>query len=295
MAFADQRTLSLQLGFNCNNRCEFCIASAQREAHPGKWVSLDYALRALAAAVKAKDYRKVIITGGEVTLHPMLPRVLRAAKRLRLRVQVQTNGRRLADRGYAKSLLEAGADEFFVSVHGDTARLHERLTRSPGSFAEMEQGLSNLKELGAGLVTNTVIVAANHKRLPQIARYVVSRGVTDLHFWFITPTGMPDKDSMIPPLTAAAPPLRRAILAAEASGASVMVKYFPICLLGSEGDRVDNIQPFDMVAAPGLHDFLRNGWKFGCPHAKNCPEFPRCGGLTREYARVHGTQEVSPP
>ena len=191
--------------------------------------------------------------------------------------------------------MKAGADEFFVSVHGDSARLHERLTRTPGSFAEMERGLRNLRSLGAGLIANTVIVSANHRRLPQIARYIVGLGVADLHFWFITPTGMPDKDPMIPRVTAAAPFLRRAIRAAEAAGASVTVKYFPVCLLGAEGGRVDNIQPFDMVAAPVLHNFLRNGWKFVCPHEEECPEFSRCGGLTRDYARVHGTQEVSPP
>jgi MoaA/NifB/PqqE/SkfB family radical SAM enzyme len=293
LPFADYRTLSLQLGFTCNSRCSFCIVSDKLDPYANEWTKLSFVDKTLELAVQ-KGFHKVIVTGGEVTLYRRLPQVLRKAKALGLTVQVQTNGRRLAEPRYARLLAETGADEFFVSMHAGDAELHDRLTKVPGSWEQAWRGIANLQRLGVRVITNTVIVLENYPFLEAAARSITERGVRDAHFWFITPTGLADKDPMIPRVTDVAPYLKRAICAAEAGGAEVTVKYFPVCHLGEHASRLDNMQAFDMAASPVLHNFLKKGWHFHCPHEKTCPEFDRCGGLTRDYVRVHGDAEVTP-
>jgi MoaA/NifB/PqqE/SkfB family radical SAM enzyme len=294
LPWADDKTLSLQLGFTCNSRCSFCIISDKLEPYAHKWPSFAEAARSLMRARK-EGYHKVIVTGGEVTLYPRLPQMLRLAKTLGLAVMVQTNGRRLAKGRYARLMAEIGVDEFFVSMHAESAELHDRLTQAPGSFDQAWRGIENLLRLGVHVITNTVIVKDNFNQLPESAAGIVKRGVRDLHFWFITPMGLPDKDGMIPRVTEVGPYLQRAVAIAEAAGAKVTVKYFPVCHLGPFGSRVDNSQAFYMIASDPLHTQIRDHWRFHCPHEKSCPVFDRCGGLTKEYVRVHGVDEVSVP
>src|SRR5688572_28808708 len=87
---------------------------------------------------KAPRYRRVTFTGGEVTLEEKLFDYIDYARRsggfdhLRL----QTNGRKLADPSFAKRLVDAGIDEFFVSLHGHDRATQDHISQRPGSFDE---------------------------------------------------------------------------------------------------------------------------------------------------------------
>ena len=68
----------------------------------------------------------VHFTGGEPTLHRELPALLTLCRRLGLRTGLGTNGHRLADPGYAARVGPL-LDEVMVSLHGPTAKVHDRL------------------------------------------------------------------------------------------------------------------------------------------------------------------------
>ena len=57
-------------------------------------------------------------------------------------VRIQTHGMRLASRKYCEQLIEAGVDEFFVSVAASDASAHDAITEVPESF-EKRCGDSN--------------------------------------------------------------------------------------------------------------------------------------------------------
>lgn len=288
------KSLSLCLGYTCNSRCSFCIVSQERDRLSGRWLKASAVSRLLRWAARERGYERIVVTGGEVTLYPGLNALLEEARDLGLAVQVQTNGRRLADAAYSRELVAAGAGEFFIPLHGDTPALHDALTGAPGSFRQTLAGIAAVLAGGGRVVSNTVIVKANHRRLAAIAGRLARAGVKESHFWFITPTGDAAKDPQIPKVSRTAPSLRRALAACAARGARATVKYFPSCLLGPFSDRLDNRQAYDMLASDSLFAKLRAGWAFSCPHAKVCGRFAACGGLTRDYIRAHGTAEVRP-
>jgi MoaA/NifB/PqqE/SkfB family radical SAM enzyme len=295
LPFADDRTLILHLGFSCNNRCSHCIAAVEREANAGRWLAFEAMEARLRQAAVQKKLRKLIVSGGEPTLYPRLPEVIALGKSLGLAVQLQTNGRRLADPAYARVLFESGVDEFFLTFQGPDAAIHDALTLAEGSFVETTAAVGHVLALGGRLIVNTVIAEGNYRELPRVASYTTGLGARDVHYWFIVPDRYDATAPVVPRVSDVAPWLCRAIETAEAAGARATVKFFPACLLGPYGSRVDNAFPFDALASDEYNRITSTCSRYTCPHAAACPEFPRCWGLSAEYVKVRGTDEVRPP
>ena len=140
-------------------------------------------------------YGRVIFTGGEVTLeNKLFPFVELARDSGAFRhVRVQTNGRRLADPDYARALIEAGVNELFVSLHGDTAALHDAIAQREGSFDELVRGLDNARALGVRLITNTVMRRKNAGALPGIVDLAHAHGVGRMELWNYLPDAGPGR------------------------------------------------------------------------------------------------------
>ena len=72
------------------------------------------------------------ITGAEITLRRDLPELARLARGNGFEhVRIQTHGMRLADLAYCRELIDAGVDEFFVSVAASDADSHDAITGVP--------------------------------------------------------------------------------------------------------------------------------------------------------------------
>jgi MoaA/NifB/PqqE/SkfB family radical SAM enzyme len=117
-------TLLLLVNRGCNLRCSFCDLYERPQRMP-----VDKAVALLDEAVRIGT-RTLVVTGGEPTLHPGLPEIVRAAKTRGLGVNITTNGT-LLDRHYAP-LVAAGLDSLSVSIDGlpDT---HDRIRGQRGA------------------------------------------------------------------------------------------------------------------------------------------------------------------
>ena len=176
------RIIDLKITYQCNNRCLFCIAGDKRT------VFEDAPAGSIRNVLKDNSGNRdtVIFTGGEPTIRNDLPELVRFAG-LECgyeNIVIQTNGRRFAYRNYARMLIEAGANQFMVSVHGHTSALHEYLTGRTGSFAESLLGIKNLIDEGRTVATNTVITKPGYRNLPQVATILDSLGVRQMQFSF---------------------------------------------------------------------------------------------------------------
>lgn len=102
---------------HCNLRCPVCYASAGPESTP-RFLSVAEAEVRMRDA-KLRGARVVSLTGGEATLHPELPVLIRRARGLGLRVFLVSNGLRFAhEPGLARVLKRAGLSR--VSMQFDT-------------------------------------------------------------------------------------------------------------------------------------------------------------------------------
>ena len=146
-------------GAVCNNNCIFCMEEDRDGRYATNSQTTDDTVRWLAGL--HRDTEEVCFTSGEPTTNPALPRWVKIARDQGVRrVSVMTNARALAHEPYLRKLLAAGMTRFYVSIHGHTDKLHEGLTRTPGSFDQTVAGIRNIaryKPRGVELHTSTVV------------------------------------------------------------------------------------------------------------------------------------------
>ncbi|HEY3355927.1 MAG TPA: radical SAM protein [Polyangia bacterium] len=183
--------LHINLGAVCNNNCLFCQEGDRAARLRNNSAMTSERVRWMLESHRGAE--EVCFTSGEPTTNPRLLDFVRWARALGYpRISLMSNGRRLAYRAYASRLVRAGLNRVCLSVHGDTAELHDGLTRTPGSFEQTVAGLgavARLKGPGLDLHTSTVVTVRNLPALAEVYRFLRDRGVDQVVFNALQPCG----------------------------------------------------------------------------------------------------------
>lgn len=285
--FRAEDYVELTLHFKCNLKCEHCMIEGTMD-----WLrpeSMDQFERILAQNAQHGRWKGLVLTGSEVTLRRDLPELARAARASGFaHVRIQTHGMRLADEAYCRELVEAGIDEYFVSVTAADAASHDAITGVAGSFERTLRGLENLEAFaGVATLTNTVITQRSYRQLPEVVdRLGHLRRLVQMDFWNYWPMRESDDKDLVASHLEVLPYLREAIARGRACGRAVEVKNFPECLLGEQGDALNNEQPKLVIDPEFWPEFMRNGFH-QCVHRSHCGS-RRCLGLNTAYIRKYG-------
>jgi MoaA/NifB/PqqE/SkfB family radical SAM enzyme len=179
-----QERVHILTGAVCNNNCLFCMEEDREGRYETNSATNDDVVKWILD--QNRGCEEVCFTSGEPTTNPKLPIWAKWAKEHGVRrVSVMTNGRALSYERYARALAAAGMNRFYVSIHGHEKRLHEGLTRTPGSFEQTVGGLdeiARLKRYGIDLHTSTVVTRRNLPHLREIYRFLRSHGVDQVVF-----------------------------------------------------------------------------------------------------------------
>lgn len=291
--------IDLKVGFGCNNRCRFCVQGEKRSIHAPR------PLEELRAVLRDERARvcSVVFTGGEPTMRRELPELVACARELGYeRIQIQSNGRMFAHMGYARRLVECGANEFSPALHGHISALHDYLTAAPGAFAQTVTGIRNLKALGQVVLTNTVITRSNYRNLPEIAQLLVGLGVDQFQLAFVHAVGSAGAafDAVVPRMSLAAPYVAEALRIGVLAGRRVMTEAMTPCLLpGWERHVAETIIPRTVIydAEAIIADYTRyrvDEGKLRGPDCARCAHFASCEGPWREYPERFGWDEFCP-
>jgi len=298
MASEDRRTerVDIKTGWNCNNRCVFCVQGSKREKFGNK--PTEEVKRLLEEARRDSD--SIVFTGGEVTIRPDLVELVRFARDLGYSIiQIQTNGRMLAYRKVCEDLIAAGANEFSPALHGHTPELHDYLTCSQGSFKQTVKAIRNLKDLGQYVLTNSVITRSNYRTLPELASLLVALGVDQFQLAFVHPLGTAGENfySVVPRLSLCQPYVHRALDVGIAAGRRVMTEAIPYCfMVGYEPYIAERIMPrtkiFEghLTIADYTEHRITEGKAKG-PPCEECAFRGLCEGPWREYPEHYGWDE----
>jgi MoaA/NifB/PqqE/SkfB family radical SAM enzyme len=197
----------------------------------------------------------------------------------------------LADPRYCRTLIEAGVDEYFISVAGADAETHDALTTVAGSFEKTLRGLEILDEHpDAVTLTNTVVTRRSYKLLPAVVeRLAHLRRLRQMEFWVYWPMSETDEKDLLASHAEIAPYLREAVARARALGRGVEVKNFPECLLGDDGSALMNTQPQLLIDPAFWPEFMRNGF-YQCVYRDRCAS-TECLGLSTAYIAKFGYDE----
>ncbi len=273
--------------FKCNLACTHCMIEGTMD-----WLrpeSDDQLGRILAENRRTGRWKGLTLTGAEVTLRRDLPDLARAARSAGFRhVRIQTHGVRLADPQYCQDLVDAGIDEYFISVTAADAATHDAITGVAGAFDRTVLGLENLDCFpNVSTLTNTVITSRSFRQLPDVVRRLSHlRRLVQMEFWTYWPMRETDEKDLIASHLDVLPYLRAAIADARALGRVVEVKNFPECLLGDDRDALDNDQPKLVIDPEFWPEFMRNGFH-QCVHRAYCTS-KSCLGLNSAYVNKYG-------
>jgi len=131
----------------CNSRCLMCSNPSEFQARDSH---KDYSFDALKARINKTNIidDKIILTGGEPTIHPEFFKVISYIRKKfpRMIIELDTNARRFCYPEFTRKLLSFNKINILTVLHGFNAETHDAVTRTPGSFDQAVKGIKNVFE-----------------------------------------------------------------------------------------------------------------------------------------------------
>ncbi len=227
---------------------------------------------------------------------------VRLAKRVGVSaVELQSNATRLAERGLARALADAGLDRAMISLHGSTAALSDAVTGAPGTFASTVRGIDALVQTPVHVRLNFVFCHANREDFPGFVDFVTDRWPSLLGtsaadvgivFSFVGSHTdvVPRSRALIPSFTEIMPSLLAGLARARALGLHVggfdSMCGLPLCLVPAE--ERSRFATAELPPGAGDGEFVK------AESCARCVEGERCFGVRRGYAELYGTDELRP-
>ncbi len=220
----------IQVVRHCNHFCGFCSNPTTPYTH-------DFAsMRVLVDDFVARGYYGVILTGGEPTLHPELPRIAAYAAGQGLHVRVITTGHRLAAPAFARALAEAGVSLVHVSIYSVRPEVEAALRGAEGTLERALRALQAGHDAGLELNVNCVINRLNADHLDHNIRYLLRHHPYVRHFvWNNLDPSMGraevNQARFTPRLADFELSLHRAMRLLHRSGRTFRVEKVPLCYM----------------------------------------------------------------
>ena len=321
----DAKRLHICLGTQCNNNCVFCMEE-DRESRERRLGVID-TQTAMAIMSNADCRDELMFTAGEPTLRKDLRKLVRHARSLGYaQIGIITNARLLAYEQYARDLVDAGINYILVSIHGYTAKLHDGLTRTPGSFEQATRGMRNVQDIKARMpqlkfVTTTVINRRNLAVLADHIRFLRRFAPDQIVFNCIQPVGRGERffSQLVPSYTDVVRGFANALAQLGEVPDNLYLLDSPRCVTLSlpekvvgfverhrhfepEGEILDGLDGgvavhagkgegmLKLVTKEGLDQVLRTKG----PRCRQCALDTVCEGIWKKYVDEYGLEEFVP-
>ena len=157
----------------CNSRCVTCDFWRHGEAE----ISLERARR-LATELRALGTRAVLLTGGEVLVHPRWDEVTETFREAGMRIWLLSAG--LAIRQHARRIAEL-CDRVTVSLDAATPDGYFSI-RGVAAFDEVVAGIDELVRRGVWVSLRTTVQRQNYRELPALVALAKTLGVRQISF-----------------------------------------------------------------------------------------------------------------
>ncbi len=165
--------MDLAITYRCNNDCTHCYNARSRdfpELSTSKWHQVLDKLWSIGIP-------HIVFTGGEPTLRNDLPELIAHAQQNGQITGINTNGRRLSDRGYVDELIKAGLDHVQITLESHDPDIHDSMVKSHGAWKQTVSGIRNVLETPLYVMTNTTMLSTNSPVLQRTLEFLASLSV----------------------------------------------------------------------------------------------------------------------
>ena len=165
--------MDLAITYRCNNDCSHCYNARSRD-YPELTIKNWFHILDLLWEIGIPH---VVFTGGEPTLRDDLPELIAHAEHNGQITGINTNGRRLSDRNYVDSLVNAGLDHVQITLESHNPDIHDAMVNARGAWKQTVAGIQNALETSLYVMTNTTMLSNNSPFLKQTLEFLASIGV----------------------------------------------------------------------------------------------------------------------
>jgi radical SAM protein with 4Fe4S-binding SPASM domain len=177
------RSCVWELTLACNLRCKHC-GSRAGDRREGELE--DHELFRIADELADLGCRRVTLSGGEPTLHPLWDEVGRRLGRRGLKVNLISNGWHW-DEHHIRRAKDAGLVGAAFSLDG--FRVEHDALRREGSFERVVAAIDRTAAAGFPVAVNTTITKLNQNMFHELRGFLIAHGVFAWQLQFATPTG----------------------------------------------------------------------------------------------------------
>ncbi len=175
--------LFIELTAKCNERCLHCYA----ESGPDRHDLLSFKeVKGVLKQAKQLGNPTLQFTGGDPLIHSGLIPLVGAARQLEYQdVEIYTNG--LLLNGSLLEKLLPYSPRFAFSLYSHDAEIHDRITRTPGSFARTVAAIQRVKTAGLETRIGVTVMSENQGHEQDIVAFAKNRmGIEPEHINFDT-------------------------------------------------------------------------------------------------------------
>jgi len=187
------RAISIELTHKCNFKCLHCYGEYDNE----KLEIMDFnKLKKFLTESRNLGVEIIELTGGEITLHPDICKILNLIHELEFRlVTLLTNGFVRNEELYDLIIEHKKNTVVQIDMHGNTEDYLEWFTKVPNTKEKVEENIKYLNDNGVYMRVVTVVTPRNLDQIEDIAEWVHKMGVKSYGVSPVIPTGRADKDS----------------------------------------------------------------------------------------------------
>ena len=291
-----------RLGEQCNNDCPMCSNSGRPEAF---FISGKELLNR-ADFLANQGFKRVVLTGGEPTIHPEFWEIVERVRERGMIWDVNTHGRSFSDPAVASRSVKSGLKRAIVSLHSHRTKISCLISgiREKGHL-ETISGIKNLVEHKVPVLVNLVLTQYNVGHLSEFlffCRQSFGAGC-GVKFVFPSTAGKGGEwEGIELRYGAIEKEVRDLQVQAQQAGQSICFESFPICVLGARG--TPNISRSGFGETHYLEDvggrklysiaFIEAEFSVYPDKCKGCAAISSCSGVATSYLKRFGDQEFSP-
>ena len=298
-----QSAVLFRFGEQCNNDCPMCsnTGDASLFFHPTE------TLLRRAAFLHRSGFRRAVVTGGEPTIHPGFWTVVERLEADGFTWDVNTHGRSFAKDGFARRAAQHGLKRAIVSLHSHRPATSAALfgTREDAHH-ETVAGIDRLLDADVDVTVNCVLTRLNLGELEEYLRAGRARFGERAAFKFVFPSTVGKGGPWAGIATVRYGEVRESVQRLRSTalelGARVFFESFPNCILDDPGAL--NVGRWTFGETHYLDDATGDRI-YSMRHieaelstfgevCRRCSVLRRCPGVSRDYARRYGVDELVP-
>ncbi len=289
----------IRTGLKCNHKCLFCTYGNReiKEMSTGE-------VKERIDRVSDKGTEMIDFTGGEPIIRKDIVEIIKHANQKSfIRIGLQTNGVRFADKYFLNDLIKAGLNFVSISFHSHLKNKYNKITQTE-NYEQALSALKNLSDSGIKFCVSHVVNKMNYRDILDFIDFISNYNVEHLYFGFIRPNGRTLENKwIVPRLEDVESYVNKGMELSLEKNIDFYFDALPFCYMEKyykkssdyyrKNDLLKEVR-IDSSRELSDYDNMNSVKKVKSEQCKKCKLDEDCPGIWKEYAEIYGVKELKP-